>query len=82
MGDPDLIHIHNTWFAAGPASIRALHRAAPVLMTLHNFRIACANALLFRDGRPCLDCLGNGRVVGHPPPLLSRFGDRLGSRVH
>ena len=56
-GQPDLIHIHNTWFAAGPAVIRALHRTAPVLVTLHNFRIACANALFFRDGRPCLDCL-------------------------
>ena len=57
VGEPDLIHIHNTWFAAGPAVIRELHRAAPVLLTLHNFRIACANALFFRDGRPCLDCL-------------------------
>jgi len=56
-GDPDLIHVHNTWFAAGPAVIRSLHRVAPLLVTLHNFRIACANALFFRDGRPCLDCL-------------------------
>jgi len=63
-GTPDLIHIHNTWFAAGPAAIRAVHGAAPVLVTLHNFRIACANALLFRDGRPCMDCLGNAGWSG------------------
>ena len=61
---PDLIHVHNTWFAAGPAAIRALHKSAPVLVTLHNFRIACANALFFRDGRPCLDCLGTAGWSG------------------
>ncbi len=63
-GQPDLIHVHNTWFAAGPAVIRSLHRTAPVLVTLHNFRIACANALFFRDGRPCLDCLGTAGWSG------------------
>ena len=63
-GDPDLIHIHNTWFAAGPAAIRALHGVAPVVITLHNFRIACANALFFRDGHPCMDCLGTAGWAG------------------
>jgi glycosyltransferase involved in cell wall biosynthesis len=63
-GRPDLIHVHNTWFAAGPAVIRSLHRTAPVLVTLHNFRIACANALFFRDGRPCVDCLGTSGWAG------------------
>lgn len=63
-GRPDLIHVHNTWFAAGPAVIRTLHQSAPVLVTLHNFRIACANALFFRDGRPCLDCLGTAGWSG------------------
>lgn len=63
-GRPDLIHVHNTWFAAGPAVIRSLHRTAPVLVTLHNFRIACANALFFRDGQPCLDCLGTAGWSG------------------
>lgn len=64
IGDPDLIHVHNTWFAAGPSTIRALHGVAPVLVTLHNFRIACANALFFRDGRPCVDCLGTAGWAG------------------
>jgi glycosyltransferase involved in cell wall biosynthesis len=61
---PDVVHIHNTWFAAGPAVIRAAHRVAPVVVTLHNYRIACANALLFRDGRPCLDCVGHTGLAG------------------
>jgi glycosyltransferase involved in cell wall biosynthesis len=29
-----------------------------VVQTLHNFRLTCANALLFRDGKVCEDCLG------------------------
>jgi glycosyltransferase involved in cell wall biosynthesis len=27
-------------------------------MSLHNYRLLCANAFLFRDGRPCMDCVG------------------------
>jgi hypothetical protein len=30
-------------------------------MTLHNYRLLCANGMLFRDGRPCEDC-----VASHP----------------
>jgi glycosyltransferase involved in cell wall biosynthesis len=57
---PDVAHVHNTWYALSPAVVRALRRAAvPVVMTLHNYRLVCANALLFRDGRPCEDCVGN-----------------------
>src|SRR5262245_11875317 len=28
-------------------------------MTLHNFRLVCANGQLFRDGRPCETCVGS-----------------------
>jgi hypothetical protein len=30
----------------------------PVVMTLHNYRLVCAAATLFRDGAPCTDCVG------------------------
>ena len=33
-------------------------------MTLHNYRLVCVNALLFRDGRPCRDCVGRSPVPG------------------
>lgn len=56
---PDVAHVHNTWFAMSPAVIGALKGAGiPVTMTLHNYRLVCANAMLFRDGRPCEDCVG------------------------
>lgn len=56
---PDVAHVHNTWFALSPAVISGLRRrGVPVVMTLHNYRLTCANSLLFRDGRPCEDCVG------------------------
>ena len=57
---PDVAHVHNTWFALTPAVAAALDGAGvPVVMTLHNYRILCANASLYRDGRPCEDCVGS-----------------------
>jgi glycosyltransferase involved in cell wall biosynthesis len=56
---PDLIHVHNTWFALSPAVFASLGQlGVPVVLTLHNYRLVCAAATLFRDGAPCHDCLG------------------------
>jgi glycosyltransferase involved in cell wall biosynthesis len=56
---PDVAHVHNTWYALSASTVAALDAAGvPVVMTLHNYRLLCANALLFRDGRPCEDCVG------------------------
>lgn len=57
---PDVVHVHNTWFAMSPAVITAASRHSPaVVMTLHNYRITCGNSLLFRDGHPCEECVGS-----------------------
>jgi glycosyltransferase involved in cell wall biosynthesis len=57
---PHIAHVHNTWFAMSPSILPALRRAGvPVVMTLHNYRLLCANSRLFRDGRPCEDCVGS-----------------------
>lgn len=56
---PDVVHVHNTWYALSPSVFAAVRdEDAPVVVTLHNYRLLCANALLFRDGRPCEDCVG------------------------
>ena len=65
---PDVAHVHNTWFAASPSVLYALTAAdVPVVCTLHNYRLLCLNASLFRDGGPCEDCVGNSvwRGVRH-----------------
>jgi glycosyltransferase involved in cell wall biosynthesis len=57
---PDIAHVHNTWYALSPSVLAALAAAAvPVVMTLHNYRLLCANANLFRDGHVCEDCVGS-----------------------
>ena len=65
---PDVVHVHNTWFALSPAVISGLASAGfKVVVTLHNFRTACANGLLLRKGRVCDLCVGShaGHAVLH-----------------
>lgn len=55
---PDVAHVHNVFPLLSPSVFVALRRArVPVVYSAHNFRCVCANGLLFRDGRPCHDCL-------------------------
>ncbi len=56
---PDVVHIHNLFYTASPAVILvAKKRGIPVVMTLHNYRLVCANGLLMRPGQvPCEECL-------------------------
>jgi hypothetical protein len=56
---PDIAHVHNTWFVLSPSIYKGLRSAGvPVVLTLHNYRLLCTNGSLFRDGRPCFDCVG------------------------
>lgn len=73
---PDAVHVHNTWYATSPAVFGALQQAVagPVVMTLHNYRLTCANGLLLRDGVPCELCVGSG------PWNAVRFGCYRDSR--
>ena len=56
---PDIVHVHN-WFPTISASIFRQCKSAgiPVVHTIHNYRLLCAGATLFRDGRVCEDCIG------------------------
>jgi glycosyltransferase involved in cell wall biosynthesis len=56
---PDLVHVHNFFPQLSPSIYYACGAARlPVVQTLHNFRLICPNALLFREGRPCEKCIG------------------------
>jgi glycosyltransferase involved in cell wall biosynthesis len=59
-----LLHIHN-WFPLLSPSIitAAAEHGVPVVQTLHNFRMVCANATLYRDGAICRDCVGRKAPV-------------------
>lgn len=54
----EVVHIHNTFPLASPSVYYAARaEGVPAVQTLHNFRLLCPAANLFRDGRPCESCL-------------------------
>ena len=56
---PEIVHVHNSFPLLSPSVYDACRAAgAPVVQTLHNFRLLCLNAMFFRNGRVCEDCLG------------------------
>jgi glycosyltransferase involved in cell wall biosynthesis len=57
---PDIVHVHNFFPTLTPSVYDACRSAGvPVVQTLHNYRLMCANALLFRQGKVCTECLGH-----------------------
>lgn len=55
---PQLVHIHNTFVMVSPSIYTACQEAnIPVIQTLHNYRLLCPAASLFRDGRVCEECI-------------------------
>jgi glycosyltransferase involved in cell wall biosynthesis len=59
---PDVVHLHNTFPLLSPSVLAACRQhGVPVVLTLHNYRLVCANGLLTSDAAPCHRC------VGRPP---------------
>ena len=55
---PTVAHFHNTFPLISPSGYAACRTAGvPVVQTLHNFRLICPGAMLFRNGKPCEDCV-------------------------
>jgi glycosyltransferase involved in cell wall biosynthesis len=56
---PDLIHVHNTFPVISPSIYyAAASMQIPVVQTLHNYRLLCVNAILYRNENICEDCIG------------------------
>jgi glycosyltransferase involved in cell wall biosynthesis len=69
---PALAHFHNTFPLVSPSGYYACRRAGvPVVQTLHNYRLLCPAATLFREGRVCQECLG--KRVAWPGVLHSCY---------
>lgn len=57
IGSPDLIHVHNVFPMLSP-SIFWARRSCPVVLTLHNYRLHCANGVPMRpSGNVCTECM-------------------------
>jgi glycosyltransferase involved in cell wall biosynthesis len=64
-GRPQIVHFHNTFPLISPAAYYAARaEKIPIVQTLHNFRLLCGNAVLYRDGQVCEACVG--RPLGWP----------------
>lgn len=56
--NPDILHVHNTFPLLSPSVYWAAEKAGvPVVQTLHNYRLTCANSVLMRNGKPCEECV-------------------------
>jgi glycosyltransferase involved in cell wall biosynthesis len=72
----DVAHVHNFFPLLSPSAHATLHALGiPVVQTLHNYRLACANGIFLREGRPCEEC------VAHGPWRAVRYGCWRGSRL-
>jgi glycosyltransferase involved in cell wall biosynthesis len=73
---PDIVHVHNFFPRISPSIYYACRRqGVPVVQSVHNYRLLCANAELYRDGRPCEECLV------HSPLRGIRYGCYQGSKA-
>lgn len=57
----DIVHVHNTMTLISPSVYYAAFKSnIPVMQTIHNFRLICPNATLYREGNICEDCVTKG----------------------
>src|SRR5207253_7624109 len=67
-GSFDILHVQNFFPLWSPSVYYAASRkCVPVVQTLHNYRLMCANSLLFRDQHVCEEC--TGRIFPWPAIL-------------
>ncbi len=57
----DIMYVHNTFLMISPSVYyAAVELGIPVIQTIHNFRMFCPGALLYRDGKICEECITQG----------------------
>lgn len=64
----DIVHVQNFFPLISPSVYYAAkEEGVPVVQTLRNYRLLCPNALFFRDGQVCEDCMG--KFIPYPGVL-------------
>lgn len=60
---PDVVHFHNTFPLISPFAVWIVKRmGAPVVLTLHNYRLWCAAGIPLHGSQVCTRCLDSGCV--------------------
>ena len=56
---PDVAHLHNVYHQLSPSILRPLAaRGVPIVMTLHDYKLACPSYQFLDHGEVCEACLG------------------------
>jgi len=67
--DIGLVHFHNTFPLVSPSAYYAVRKpGVAVVQTLHNYRLLCPSATLYRSGAVCEECIerrSHGPAVVH-----------------
>jgi glycosyltransferase involved in cell wall biosynthesis len=72
----DIIHIHNFFPLLSPSIFYAAKKAgAKVVMTAHNYRLVCPNALMFIENKICNACLG--KTIPYPALFKKCYRDNF-----
>lgn len=62
---PDICHVHNSFPLISPSIFYGCKSVGvPVVLTVHNYRLMCANGLFLREEKPCEDCLKSNMFNG------------------
>lgn len=73
---PEIIHVHNTFPLISPAIFHAIGNKAARVLTLHNYRLFCSNAIPMYNGDVCTLCMDKHSII----PSL-QHGCYRGSRL-
>lgn len=58
---PDVIHCHNIYHQLSPSVLAAAqHRGIPVVLTMHDYKLACPTYQFLDHGEPCTACVSQG----------------------
>ncbi|MGB0100787.1 MAG: glycosyltransferase [Nocardioides sp.] len=73
---PDVVHAHNIYHQLSPSVLHAAaRRDIPVVLTMHDYKLACPTYQLLDGGTPCTACVTGG------PWQAARRACRDGSRA-
>ncbi len=58
---PDVVHLHNAYHQLSPSVVAAARRAGvPLVMTVHDYKLACPTYRFLDHGRICTACVHGG----------------------
>lgn len=77
----NIVHVQNFFPLISPSVYYAANKqGVPIIQTLRNYRLLCANSYFFRDQKVCEDCLG--KIIPWPGVVHGCYRDsKLGSLV-